>query len=48
MGPTTSNNGINAIKRLESFLISLKVIFHVKKQRKLEKNSIKKKQSIIF
>ena len=40
MEPT--NNGINAIKK------ELKVIFLVKKQRKLEKNSIKRELSLII
>ena len=35
-------------KRLESFLMRTEVIFLVKKQRELEKNSLKKKLSIIF
>ena len=36
------------LKRLESFLINVEVIFYVKKQMKLEKNSIKRKLSIIL
>ena len=36
------------LKRLESFLMNVQVIFYVKKQMKLEKNFIKKKLSIIF
>ena len=48
MKPTRQNNNINAIKRLESFLMSLKVIFLIKKQRELEKNSIKSKLSTTF
>ena len=35
-------------KRLERFLMNVEVIFLVKKQRELEKNSIKKKLFIIF
>ena len=42
--PLTSNNSINA----RSVLMSLEVIFLVKKQRDLEKNSIKRKLFIIF
>ena len=36
------------LKRLESFLMNVEVIFYVKKQMKLEKNSIKRKSFIIF
>ena len=36
------------LKRLESFLINVDVIFYVKKQRKLETNFIKKKLFITF
>ena len=36
------------IERIESFLISLEVIFFVKKQTELEKNSIKRKLSLIL
>ena len=36
------------LMRLESFLDNVEVIFYLKKQRKLEKNSIKKRPSIIF
>ena len=36
------------LKRLESFLMNVEVIFYVKKQTKLEKNSIKRKSFIIF
>ena len=31
MEPTSQNNGINAIKEAKSFLMSVEVIFHVKK-----------------
>ena len=44
----TSNNGINAIEEARNFLMNVEVIFYVKKQMKLEKNSIKKKSFIIF
>ena len=36
------------LMRLESFLMNVEVIFYLKKQRELEKNSIKKRLSIIF
>ena len=36
------------LKRLESFLMNVEVIFYVKKQMKIEKNSIKRKSFIIF
>ena len=36
------------LKRLESFLINVDVIFYVKKQRELETNLIKKKLFITF
>ena len=36
------------LKRLETFLMNLEVIFYVKKIMKLEKNFIKKKLSIIL
>ena len=36
------------IERIESFLMSLEVIFFVKKQTELEKNSIKRKLSLIL
>ena len=36
------------LMRLESFLMNVEVIIYVKKQRELEKNSIKKRLSIIF
>ena len=48
MKSPTSNNDINAIQETRKLLMSLEVIFFVKKQRELEKNSIKKKLSIIF
>ena len=44
----TSNNDINAFKEARNFLRSVEVIFYVKKQRELEKNSIKKKLFIIL
>ena len=48
MEPTTSNNSIKAIKEVRELFNELKIIFLVKKQRKLEKNFIKKKLFIIF
>ena len=42
----TSNNDIKAINK--RFLMRLEIIFLMKKQRKLEKNFIKKRLSIIF
>ena len=36
------------LKRLESFLMNVEVIFYIKKQRQLEKNSIEQKLSIMF
>ena len=45
MKSTTINN---AIKEVRELLMSLEVIFLVKKQRELEKNSIKKKLFITF
>ena len=42
----TSNNDIKAINK--RFLTRLEIIFLMKKQRKLEKNFIKKRLSIIF
>ena len=36
------------LKRLECFLMNIEVIFFVKRQMKLEKNFMKKKQFIIF
>ena len=48
MKNTTQNKGINTIKEVREHLMSLKVIFLVKKQRKLEKNFTKRKLSIIF
>ena len=39
----TLNNNINAIKDVRKLFNDLKVIFVVKKQRELEKNSTKKK-----
>ena len=36
------------LKRLESFLMNVEVIFYVKNQIKLEKNFIKRKLFIIF
>ena len=40
MESRTTNNVINAIKRLESFLMRLEVVFLAKKQRELEKNFV--------
>ena len=48
MEPTSQSKGINDIKKLESFLMRLEVIFLVKKQMKLEKNSVKRNLYIIF
>ena len=48
MEPTSQNNGINAIKEARKLFNERKVISLVKKQRELEKNSIKRKLSIIF
>ena len=36
------------LMKLESFLMNVEVIFYLKKQREIEKNSIKKGLSIIF
>ena len=36
------------LMRLESFLMNVKVIFYLKKERELENNFIKKKMCIIF
>ena len=36
------------LMKLESFLMNVEVIFYLKKQREIEKNSIKKRLSIIF
>ena len=44
----TSNNDINAFKRLESFFMNVEATFYLRKQIKLEKNFIKKKLFIIF
>ena len=38
----TSNNDINAFKGARNFLMSVEVFFYGKKQRELEKNSIKR------
>ena len=46
--PLTSNDVINEFKMLESLLMSVEVIFYLKKQMKLEKNFIKKKLPTIF
>ena len=35
-------------KMLESFLMNIEVIFHMKKQRELEKNFVEQKLSIMF
>ena len=44
----TSKNDINAFKDARSFLMNVEVTFFVKKQTELEKNSMKRKQSIFF
>ena len=36
------------LMKLESFLMNVEVIFYLKKQREIEKNSIKKGLSMIF
>ena len=41
--PTSSNNDINAIQEVKSFLINVEVVFFIRKYRKLEKNFVKKK-----
>ena len=48
MESSTSNNNINAIKDVGSFLMSLEVIFLLKKQRELEENSTKTKLPVYF
>ena len=48
MESTRQNNSINAMNDVRMLLNELKIIFLVKKQRQLEKNSIKRKLSIIF
>ena len=48
MEPTSQNSGINAIKEARKLFNSVEVIFHVKKQMKLEKSSIERKQSLIY
>ena len=51
MESTTINNIINAIKEVRNSLMSVEVIFLVKKQRELEKNStnsVERNLSIIF
>ena len=45
---TTLNNDINVLKDARKLLMSVEVIFYVKKQRDSEKNSIKKKLLIIL
>ena len=46
--PTTSDNDINIFKDAKSFLMSIEVIFYVKKQWELEKISTKKNLLIIL
>ena len=46
MEATSQNNDINSFK--ESFLMNVEVIFYVKKQMRLEKNSIKSNSFITF
>ena len=48
MEPTSQNNNINAIKEVRMLLMMLEIPFLMKKQRELEKNSIKKKLSTLI
>ena len=48
MNPQPQIMILMSLKMLESFLMGVEVIFDVKKQRELEKNSIKKKLLIIL
>ena len=48
MSPQPQIMILMSLKMLESFLMSVEVIFYVKKQRELEKNSIKTKLLIIL
>ena len=48
MEPTTSNNDINAIKEARELFNELGNNFSREETKKLEKNSIKRKLSIIF
>ena len=47
MESTSQNTNIKAIKEVRKLLM-LEIIFLMKKQRELEKNSIKKKLSTLF
>ena len=46
--PATSNNDTSVFQEVRNLLNERKIIFYLKKQIKFEKNSIKKKQFIIF
>ena len=48
MNPQPQIMILMSLEMLESFLMTVEVIFYVKKQRELEKNSIKKKLLIIL
>ena len=48
MESTTLNNNINAIKEVRELFNELRSNFSREEQRELEKNSIKKAQSIIL